>query len=133
MRATTVALALSLLVPSAGCGFAVKHPAITAGILGGTVGLGTCELAGADHTSCFAVGGSAALVLGGVVALAMLLGGDGNTVLTEPLVEDTRPEPPTIEDLPPAPAPAQAPAPAPAPEAAPPPAPEPVPTTPPTQ
>lgn len=106
-RGNALLLAACLLASTTGCGFAVKHPAITAGILGGTVGLGSCELAGADHSSCFLIGGGAAAVLGGVVALALLVGGEGNTILREdPADEQLRPEPPTIEDQEPVPAPA---------------------------
>lgn len=134
-RGNALLLAACLLASAPGCGFAVKHPAITAGILGGTVGLGSCELAGADHSSCFLIGGGAAAVLGGVVALALLVGGEGRTILVEDPADQTRPEPPTIEDQEPVPepSPTAAPAPAPAPTTTPPtePAPEPAPTMPP--
>ena len=111
MRAT----ALALVVTLASCAFAVKHPAATAGIVGATLGFSTCEI-GTDfdaHGPCALVGGGAALLLGGAVLLAVLLGGEGNTVLVDPS-EDTRPEPPSIDDVPPPP-PAPAPVPAPAP------------------
>lgn len=110
MRAPALVLAISLT----GCAFAVKHPAVTAGVVGGTVAFGTCEL-GTDldsHGTCGIVGGSAALALAGVVALAILLGGDGHTVLQEPMTEDP---PPIVRDKKPAPPPAPPAPPAPAP------------------
>jgi len=111
------AIAFALIVTLSGCSFAVKHPAVTAGIVGATLGVGTCEV-GTDfdeHGACVLVGGGAAVLLGGAVLLAVLLGGEGNTVLTEP-PPDTRPDPPSIDDVPPTPTePAPAPAPTPSP------------------
>lgn len=120
MRAT----ALALIVTLSSCAFAVKHPAATAGIVGGTLGFSTCEI-GTDfdaHAACAGVGAGAALLLAGTVFLATLLGGEGNTVLQPE--RTTRPEPPSIDDVPPPPAappseepvpPTAEPAPAPAP------------------
>ena len=102
MTATRV-IALALIVSLSGCAFAVKHPAATAGIVGGSLGFSTCEI-GTDldaHGPCTIVGAGAALLLGGAVFVAMLLGGEGNTVLIDP-TEDQRPEPPSIDDVPPA-------------------------------
>lgn len=121
MRAT----ALILIAALSSCAFGAKHPAATAGIVGATLGFATCEI-GTDlegsHGACVGVSAGAALLLGGTVFLAILLGGEGNTVLQPE--EDTRPEPPSIDDVPP-PVPAPVPA-APAPPPAPVP-PEPVP------
>jgi hypothetical protein len=115
---------LAAAVASAGCGTAVKHPAIAAGIVAGTLGLGTCKLASDNTGACLAVGGGAGTFLGLVTAVALWLGGDGNTVLVEdqaqplPQLEDTRPR--RRHPRPPDPAPADpsqpptAPAPAPA-------------------
>jgi len=131
MRATAFALIVSL----SGCSFAVKHPAVTAGIVGATLGIGTCEV-GTDfdeHGACALVGGGAAVLLGGAVLLAVLLGGEGNTVLTEP-APDTRPEPPSIDDVPPpvpteaTPTPTPTPTPSPTPSPTPTPTPTPIPT-----
>lgn len=132
MRA--LALSLILALPASGCTFAVKHPAATSAIVGGTIGLATCQV-GTDfdeHGACALVGVGAAAFLGGVVLLAMLVGGEGNIVLNPPAepgpelptIED--PELPTIEDPDPAPTPAPI---VPAPPA-PSPAPDPTPTPP---
>ena len=94
-RAALVAVLLAALAPATGCAFAVKHPAVTAGIVGGTLALGTCKLASDNYGACFAVGGGAGAFLGLVAAGALWLGGDGHTVLVEdqaqPLPEDGRP------------------------------------------
>lgn len=83
-------LALTLLISTSSCAFAVKHPAITAGIVGGTVALGSCEIASADQKACLIVTGGAGLFLGLTVAAAMWLG-----------TEDADPEPPKpLEPLP---------------------------------
>jgi hypothetical protein len=149
-RARTAALWLAALAaaPSTGCGFAVKHPAIATGIVGGTLGLATCKLASDNTGACFAVGGGAGAFLGLITAAALWLGGDGNTVAAEeqaqplPQLEDTRPrrrrprapvdpaaadpaQPPAQLPAPPAPASPDAPAPTPAPVAPPPPPPTP--------
>jgi outer membrane biosynthesis protein TonB len=134
------ALALSLILSVTGCKFAVQHPAITAGIVGGTVGLGTCEMAAGTQKQCFAIAGIAGAGLGLVTGLAMLLGGNGDTVLnSEPMVEplptDDGSSSTKVEPLPPLPpAPPPTPSPPPAPTPAPPPEPTPpAPTTPPAQ
>lgn len=88
--AVAAALALALAVPAGGCGFAVRHPAITAGIVGGTLGLSTCELAGADHKACLLVGGGTAAFLGLVAATALWLGSTGEDSILQP-PPDTEP------------------------------------------
>jgi hypothetical protein len=121
MRALALALAISISGSVTGCAFAVKHPAITAGIVGGTVAFGSCEL-GTDfesHGTCGIIGGSGALGLAGIVALAILLGGEGHTVL----VGDEGPPPIVREKKSPAPEPASTPLPEPTSPAPPPPAP----------
>jgi len=91
MRAIAVTLVLTT-----GCAFAVKHPAITAGIVGGTMGLSTCELASDDHKSCLLVGGGAAALLGLVAAGALWLGDTGEESILQPRPEDEiRPIEPT--------------------------------------
>lgn len=127
--AALLAVALAAL-PAAGCASAVKHPAITAGIVGGTLGFGTCKLASDSYGACAAVGGAAGAFLAAVAAAAIWLGGEGNSVMAEeqaqPLPDD-RPRrerqgaPPADEPAEDPAAPPSAPAPAPtAPSAAPP-------------
>ena len=92
------ALALTLCVTLWSCAFGVKHPAITAAIVGSAVGLGGCEI-GTDFESngtCAIVGASAGAALGAVVAIAVLLGGDGHTVLMEEPM--TEPPPPLVRE-----------------------------------
>ena len=59
-------VALALLVALAGC---AKHPTITAGVTGGTIGFSACYLDVEKAGTCGIVGGSAALFLGGLVAI----------------------------------------------------------------
>jgi hypothetical protein len=100
-RAPAALLAAALLAgaPASGCAFAVDHPAITAGIVGGTLGLATCKLASDDIAACFAVGGGAGAFLGLVAAAALWLGGDGHSAVVEeqaqPLPEADRPTRPS--------------------------------------
>jgi hypothetical protein len=119
MRVTAITLCLAL----SSCAFAVKHPAITSGLVGGSIGLLTCEMGtGFDLTdgkmvaTCGAIGGGVGLALGGIVALAVLLGGEGNTVLQEGMTED----PPPLVRKKKQPEPEPQPAPEPAPEPPPP-------------
>jgi hypothetical protein len=98
MRGRTTALLLAGALaagPSSGCAFAVDHPAVTAGVLGGTLGLATCKLASDDLGGCLAVGGGAGGFLALVAATALWLGGDGHTAPTEetaqPLPDDGPP------------------------------------------
>jgi hypothetical protein len=91
-----VALTASSITGLTGCESAVKHPAITAGIVGGTLSFGTCKLASDNYGACAAVGGGAAAFLALVAATAIWLGGEGNSIAAEeeaqPLpLEDTRP------------------------------------------
>jgi hypothetical protein len=93
---TVLAVTLAAALPSTpGCSFAVNHPSVATGVVGGTLGLATCKLASDDIGACLAVGGGAGAFLGLVAAAALLLGGDGHTVMTEeqaqPLPEDDRP------------------------------------------
>jgi hypothetical protein len=138
-RSLAVLLAAMLAaLPSAGCESAVKHPAITAGIVGGTLGFGTCKLASDSYGSCLAVGGATGAFLAVVAAAAVWLGGDGNSVMAEPQAQPLpderprrkRPSPPPDEPAaaPPSPPPAPPtssptpPSPSPAPASTPPPA-----------
>jgi len=83
-------LVLVLLGSLGSCGFAVKHPAITAGIVGGSVALGSCELASADQKSCFAISGSVGVGLAVITAVALWLGyEDADPVPVEPAGDPT--------------------------------------------
>lgn len=120
---------VAALSPTPACGFAVKHPAVTAGIVGGTLGLATCKLASDDIGACLAVGGGAGAFLSLVAATALWLGGDGHSVLIEeqaqPLPDDGLPRrrrKPPVDPASPSPA-----SPSPSPEAPSPPAPSPTP------
>jgi hypothetical protein len=62
------------LVLCAGCKLAVKHPAITAGTVAGTLALGSCELASSEHAKCFAISGGGGLAIGLLAAFALWLG-----------------------------------------------------------
>jgi hypothetical protein len=84
----TRALAL-VLACTTGCGFAVKHPAVTAGIVGATMGLSTCELASDDHVTCLEVGAGAAALLGLVAAAALWLGDTGEESILQPETDET--------------------------------------------
>jgi hypothetical protein len=93
---TAMVLAAALAAaPSSGCAFAVEHPAIAAGLAGGTLGLGTCKLASDNLGACLAVGGGAGAFLGLAAAVALWLGGDGHTAPTDdtalPLQDDGPP------------------------------------------
>ena len=78
-------LVIVLLGSLGSCGFAVKHPAITAGIVAGSVALGSCELASADQKSCFVISGSVGVSLAVVTAVALWLGyEDADPVPVEP-------------------------------------------------
>ncbi len=52
----------------------MKHPAITAGVVVGTLGLATCELAADDHAACFGLAGGAGVVMALITATAIWLG-----------------------------------------------------------
>lgn len=92
LAAAAIACALSAM-PA--CGFAVKHPAITAGVVAGSLGFATCKLASDNYAACGLVAGGAGAFLGLVTAAALWLGGDGNsTALDEqaqPVPEDDQP------------------------------------------
>lgn len=103
-RATLAAIAVACVLWAPGCGFAVKHPAVTAGIAAGALGFTTCKLASDNWQACGYVAGGAGAFLGLVTAAALWLGGDGDSSgLDEPL-------PPLLEDGPQSPPTADSPA-----------------------
>ena len=112
-RAATVVLVASL----ASCGFAKKHPAITIGITAGVIAGGSCEIGTGEHLTCLGISAGVGVGLAAIVALAMLLGGEGDTVLGGAAADPDEPPPPEVPqdptlDQPPAePAPASEPAP----------------------
>src|SRR5690242_20791295 len=63
----------ALLLVLCGCAFAQRHAAITAGVVGGVIGYGTCAMDGPKASTCALIGGSTALFLGGVVAIVELV------------------------------------------------------------
>jgi hypothetical protein len=123
-----VAVALAIGPLSApGCAFAVEHPAVTTGIVGGTLGFGTCKLASDSYGACALVGGGAAAFLALVTAAALWLGGDGHSIMAEPQAQPLPDEPrPARTRKPPSSPPSDnpaAPPPSESPHVAPPPAP----------
>jgi hypothetical protein len=66
-------VALITLLALVSCEFAQRHPAVTAGITGLSVGFLGCEIDSVDAKTCAIVGGSAGAFLGGIAALATLL------------------------------------------------------------
>ncbi|HSK03014.1 MAG TPA: hypothetical protein VK932_17305 [Kofleriaceae bacterium] len=69
---------------SAGCGFAVRHPAVTVGVVAGAMTLGTCELATDEHGACFLAAGGAGAALGLIAAGALWLGSTGEDSILQP-------------------------------------------------
>ncbi|MDQ3335554.1 MAG: hypothetical protein M4D80_10340 [Myxococcota bacterium] len=109
-------VAVGALLVQLSCNFAVKHPAITAGIVGGTTALVTCELASEDHKNCFIAGGAVGLGLALIAGFALWLGtedepapttsSDPPTAVDWEKIPDTTPKEPT--KAPPQPAPPDA-------------------------
>lgn len=138
------ALAISSAIGASGCGFAVKHPSITAGIVVGSVGLATCSLTtsiGEGDTSflesgrakCYGITGVAAISIGLLTAFAQWVGmedadpvqptgpdgtvGDPTNLEPAPVFVPKEPikPPPPVEPKPVEPAPEPAPEPVPEP------------------
>ncbi|HEY4180026.1 MAG TPA: hypothetical protein VGM90_24455 [Kofleriaceae bacterium] len=105
MRFTALIAALSLATATlGGCKFGVEHPAPFIGITAGLIAEGTCAIqVEGDQLKCLEISGTIGVGLGAIVALAMLLGGPGDTVLhapdeqvpPEPLQEEPPDAPPT--------------------------------------
>jgi hypothetical protein len=83
-RAGGLAVAVAVALSGGGCGFAVKHPAVTAGLVAGTMALGTCELATSEHQECFIAAGSIGALLGLIAAGALWLGSTGEDSILQP-------------------------------------------------
>jgi hypothetical protein len=65
-RALSVVLVLSL----GSCAFATKHPAVTVGIVAGSIGAATCFMAVEKPGTCVLVGLGAGVAMGGLTGLA---------------------------------------------------------------
>ena len=89
--ALAAALAVGVGVTGGGCGFAVRHPAVTAGLVVGTLTLGTCELESSEHGRCFAAAGAAAAVLGLIAGGALWLGSTGDDSILQPVPDPAPP------------------------------------------
>jgi hypothetical protein len=100
LAAATIACALSA---TPACGFAVKHPAITAGVVAGSLGFATCKLASDNYAACGLVAGGAGAFLGLVTAAALWLGGDGNSSALDEQALPEEDQPPMPVALPPDP------------------------------
>ena len=85
-------LVVIALASSLSCNFAVKHPAVTAGVVAGSTGLVTCELASEDHKPCFIAGGAVGIGLALVATFALWLGTED-----EPATTTTSEPPPTVD------------------------------------
>jgi hypothetical protein len=90
----------ALLLALCGCAFAKNHPGITIGATAGVIGFGACGMAVEKLDTCALIGGSAALVLGGITGLVTLFA-DTNAHELPPFEEEqdesiirTRTEPP---------------------------------------
>jgi len=136
--ARLAALALTAAIATSGCGFAVRHPAATAGIVAGSVAFVTCELASEDHKTCPIVGGAVGVGLALIAAGALWLGSEDEPepAKDEPppkvdweKVPDTTPKEPTKAPVPATPPPAPPPPAEPPPTEPPPPEPAPPPPT----
>jgi hypothetical protein len=91
-RALALALALALAVTtSGGCGFAVKHPAVTGGLVVGSMTLGACELETSEHRACLVASGGAGLVIGLIAAGALWLGSTGEDSILQPPPDPVEP------------------------------------------
>lgn len=62
-------IALVLVFALGGCAFAQKHPAVTIGIVAGSVGFVTCGLAVEKLGTCSLVGLGAGVAIGGITGL----------------------------------------------------------------
>lgn len=83
-RLALAAAASVALAAGGGCGFAVRHPAVTAGTVIGSLTLATCELASSEHGSCFAASGVAGVTLALITAGALWLGSTGEDSILQP-------------------------------------------------
>ena len=69
-RALSVVVMLSLGLPLGSCAFATKHPAVTIGLVAGSIGFTTCFLAVEKPGTCGLIGLGAGVAIGGITGLA---------------------------------------------------------------
>ena len=81
--------ALLVLALCAGC---AKHPPVTVGVAAGAIGFGACMVDDAHAGTCGIIGGGAAVLLGGLTALIMLVADTGD----HSIPPDEQPEPEII-------------------------------------
>ncbi|HUJ57382.1 MAG TPA: hypothetical protein VLX92_02785 [Kofleriaceae bacterium] len=93
-------LALAAVLALAGCPASQRHPAITAGVVGGVVGFTGCEFDGVPHGTCAIIGASTAAFLGGITALITYFLDTGDHSLVVPPGEEGQPPPGTVRARP---------------------------------
>lgn len=69
----TIALVVAAALAGGSCASAVRHPVLAATTVGLALGFGTCEVDEGPIGSCALIGGGAAVFLGGIAALVMLI------------------------------------------------------------
>lgn len=74
----TRAFVLVLALTVGGCGFAQKHPGITAGLTAGTIGFGTCGISVEKLGTCSLIGAVAGLAIGGITGLVTTFADTGS-------------------------------------------------------
>ena len=72
-QAFALASLLALVGAGPGCATAVRHPVPTLGLVGGTIGFGTCEMDQVSIGTCGVIAASTAVFMGGVAAIVYLL------------------------------------------------------------
>jgi hypothetical protein len=72
-------VAMVLVVSLTSCNFAIKHPAVTAGLVSGGLAMGTCELSASNPAACSIVSGTVGVGLALITAFALWLGYEDDT------------------------------------------------------
>ncbi|HWO24086.1 MAG TPA: hypothetical protein VNO30_35330 [Kofleriaceae bacterium] len=84
-------LALATATAAGGCGFAVKHPAVTGGLVVGGMMLGACELETSEHRTCLLASGGAGVIIGLITVGALWLGSTGEDSILQPPPDPVEP------------------------------------------
>ncbi len=84
----TRALSMVLVLTLGSCAFATKHPAVTIGIVAGSIGAATCFMAVEKPGTCSLVGLGAGVAIGGLAGIA-----------TTVFVSNAPPEPDEDEEM----------------------------------